>query len=361
MAKNALLGARDSDKVEAIRIWFAGLLASHVLDALLVLLEEKDKAPAMALVSSPDRIKYANPFAPIIPGNAAGIVSRITRIARPRKSIGVVLRPCEIRALIELVKLKQGNLENVTIIGMDCTGTYSRANYGKAPKYDEAITVELRTACQVCEYPSSVNADLTVSTVGPEDTSNVFLMAHNNKGEELLRDSSLPEPATEDLAKRTKILMGIQNKHIEAKKSLFEILDKKIYGPENLTKALAACTGCHNCRIMCPICYCKECFFDSPTFDWEADKYLEWAREKGAMKMPSDTLLYHLTRLNHMAASCVGCGMCSEACPNEVPVFDIFHLVSSRVQDELGYIPGRDINEELPLSVFKEDEFQDIG
>jgi hypothetical protein len=36
----------------------------------------------------------------------------------------VVLRSREIRALIELVKLQQANLDNLTIIGVDCLGTY---------------------------------------------------------------------------------------------------------------------------------------------------------------------------------------------------------------------------------------------
>lgn len=86
-----------------------------------------------------------------------------------------------------------------------------------------------------------------------------------------------------------------------------------------------------------------------------------WAERKGALKMPADTLLYHLTRLNHMVTSCVGCGMCSEACPNDVPVFDIFKLVGYYVQKEFDYVPGRSIDEEPPLVVFKEDELGNIG
>jgi formate dehydrogenase subunit beta len=112
---------------------------------------------------------------------------------------------------------------------------------------------------------------------------------------------------------------------------------------------------------MCPICYCKECFFDSATFDWEAEKYLGWAEKKGALKMPTDTLLYHLTRLNHMVASCVGCGMCQEACPNDVPVFSVFRLVGAQVQGDFNYVPGRSLEEEPPLTVFREDELGEIG
>jgi len=77
--------------------------------------------------------------------------------------------------------------------------------------------------------------------------------------------------------------------------------------------------------------------------------------------MPTDTLLFHLTRMNHMATSCVGCGLCSDACPNDVPVFRLFRLVGAKAQETLGYVPGRSLDEELPLSTFREDEFQEMG
>jgi formate dehydrogenase subunit beta len=112
---------------------------------------------------------------------------------------------------------------------------------------------------------------------------------------------------------------------------------------------------------MCPICYCKECFFDSATFESEADEYFKWAEKKGALKMPNDTLLFHLTRLNHMAVSCVGCGMCQEACPHGIPVFNIFSLVGAQLQKQFDYVPGKDITEEPPMTVFRENELGEIG
>ncbi|MHC4789323.1 MAG: hypothetical protein ACYS8K_09010, partial [Planctomycetota bacterium] len=45
--------------------------------------------------------------------------------------IGVVLRPCEIRAFIELVKLQQASIDPFLIIGVDCWGTYSVQDYAE--------------------------------------------------------------------------------------------------------------------------------------------------------------------------------------------------------------------------------------
>jgi formate dehydrogenase subunit beta len=86
-----------------------------------------------------------------------------------------------------------------------------------------------------------------------------------------------------------------------------------------------------------------------------------WASRRGALRMPTDTLLFHLTRMNHMATSCVGCGLCSEACPNDIPVSRLFRLVGARTQAALEYLPGRSLDDELPLTTFREDEFQELG
>jgi formate dehydrogenase subunit beta len=112
---------------------------------------------------------------------------------------------------------------------------------------------------------------------------------------------------------------------------------------------------------VCPICYCKTCVFKSAVFDHEPMKYVEWTQQKGAYRLPSDTMLFHLTRLNHMGLSCVGCGMCTEACPAELPVGMVFRAVGQRLQETFDYLPGRDLEEPLPLITFKADEWTDVG
>jgi formate dehydrogenase subunit beta len=86
-----------------------------------------------------------------------------------------------------------------------------------------------------------------------------------------------------------------------------------------------------------------------------------WANQKGAYRLPSDTMLFHLTRLNHMDLSCVGCGMCTQACPAELPVGLVFRAIGQRVQETFDYVPGRSVDEPLPLVTFKEDEWLEVG
>ncbi len=147
----------------------------------------------------------------------------------------------------------------------------------------------------------------------------------------------------------------------EKREKFFERTKEEIGGLENLSTVFSPCIKCHNCRTVCPVCYCRECFFDSPTFDLEADRYLGMAEKKGAVRMPTNTLLFHLTRMTHMGTSCVGCGCCEEACPNGIPLLKIFQLTGDRVQKLFDYIPGRSLEDELPLAAFREDELQWIG
>ena len=76
-------------------------------------------------------------------------------------------------------------------------------------------------------------------------------------------------------------------------------------------KELEYCRKCNNCQRACPICYCCECIFDSDLFDHSPEKYLEWVEKKGVIRIPTDTLMFHMTRMAHMALSCVGCGQCT--------------------------------------------------
>ena len=46
---------------------------------------------------------------------------------------------------------------------------------------------------------------------------------------------------------------------------------------QGLLQEFSACIRCHNCMINCPICYCRECIFRTPTFEHESQLYFQWA------------------------------------------------------------------------------------
>jgi len=112
--------------------------------------------------------------------------------------------------------------------------------------------------------------------------------------------------------------------------------------------------------VACPVCYCKECVFVTAVFDHEPSQYLQWSQRKGVIKLPTDTIFFHITRLAHISTACVGCGQCSNACPNDIPVMELFRAIAHQTQKAFNYQAGRDLDDKPPLSEFQEDEFQEV-
>jgi len=90
------------------------------------------------------------------------------------------------------------------------------------------------------------------------------------------------------------------------------------------------------------------------------ENYLMRAKNKGGLRFPPDTLLFHLGRMSHMVFSCVSCGTCEDACPVSIPIAQVFALVADNAQELFHYVPGENIGEPHPLVTFKEEEFRDI-
>ena len=201
----AILPVENQGVIGAIRQFLAGLLEKKLVDALLVPLELPTGDNVVpTIVSSPEQLQRANPLAPVMPVSSSRLVSRITMVSSSPERLGVVLRSCELRALVELVKLKQASLENLLLIGIDCFGTYSIDDYGKLIQESSSPTDDflnriregkedslLRQACQICEYPAPMGADLTIGLLGAKLDTGVLLVAGTPEGEKIIQELGL--------------------------------------------------------------------------------------------------------------------------------------------------------------------------
>jgi formate dehydrogenase subunit beta len=376
MASTAKIKIEGQNLVTSLQGFFKTLLQAEEVSALLVAQHLPMKNAVMpTLVTDPEKLDGADPLAPVFPINAAKVVSRLTR--KPIKGkVAVVLRPCEIRAFIELVKLKQGSPEDVILIGMDCLGAYSNVNYPsfagdngtastlqfynniQAGKGTTINGFDVSPACKACEYPIPQNADLLIGLVGIDTNDHLLFKANTEAGEALLE--SLALPATKEPENRTEAIEKLVAERIAYRDQMFAETSEATADLNKLMNYLGNCVNCYNCRVACPVCYCKECVFLTDVFDHEPSQYLRWAKRKGILKMPTDTVFFHVTRIAHMSTACIGCGQCSNACPNNIPVMEIFRTVASYTQKAFDYEPGKSLEDEPPLSIFREDEFQEV-
>jgi formate dehydrogenase subunit beta len=374
--KTAKIKVKDGDLLTTLRDFFRSILQLEDISAILVPQHLPGKNVVMpTLVTDPKKLNGIDPLAPFFPFNGAKIVSRLTRKPMGAK-VAVVLRPCEIRAFFELVKLKQGRTEEVVVIGIDCLGAFKNDDYiqineKKGKEFTsrfckdalsgEKMTFEgfdLASSCKACENPVPNGADILIGLFGVDTNNHVLVQAWTPKGEAIYDNLDLFD--SEEPAERLAAIESVVAERTAYRDKMFAEITEATNSLEKLNTYFAECVNCYNCRVACPVCYCKECVFVTDVFNHEPVQYLRWANRKGVIKMPTDTVFYHMTRIAHMSTSCVGCGQCSNACPNDIPVMELFRTVSYHTQKAFEYEAGRSIEDDLPLSVFREDELAEV-
>ncbi|RLA18843.1 MAG: formate dehydrogenase [Gammaproteobacteria bacterium] len=376
MAITAKIEVNNQDLLAALQDFFRSVLQLEEISAILVPQRLPMKNVVMPmLVTDPEQLNGVDPLAPYFPMNASKVVSKLTRKPMGGR-VAVVLRPCEIRAFVELIKLNQGRMDEVVIIGLDCLGAFRNTDYLRFtvddPEkstirfYESALSgngsgvdgIDLSPACKACEHPIPSGADILIGLFGVDTNDHLLLQTQSPSGEGLVGKLNLN--AIEEPPARKEAIDALVAGRTAFRDQMFTETSEATDSLEKLTAYLGACVNCYNCRIACPVCYCKECVFSTDVFNHDPSQYLQWSQMKGAIKMPTDTVFYHLTRLAHMSTACIGCGQCSNACPNDIPVMELFRTLSQRTQEAFGYEAGRDIDEAPPLSEFREDEFSDI-
>jgi formate dehydrogenase subunit beta len=378
MGEFASLPVDTNGPVAAVRDLLGRLLGEGHVCAVLVMMQTYDGLGLQpALVSRADRLEKANPFLPVMPVHLARMASLLTErepAEGPAKRIAVVLRPCELRALVELAKLKQADLGQLLTIGIDCAGTYETSEWKNwASSEERAFELYLdaarqgspdsprppyRHACRICETPSAWNADLSLHLIGVEGGLLVEAPAPA-----LLQAVGLSVGA--DSAAHIRGVNRLREIRSARRKARLDEVDAQFRveaeGQPGLVQAFEACQRCHNCTVACPICYCKECLFRTDNMRYEPRHYLDGSERKGAARLPGDTVAFQLTRLCHVSTSCVGCGLCTSACPADLPVDALFQAVARRTQGLFDYVPGRSLDDPLPPASYERTEFSELG
>jgi formate dehydrogenase subunit beta len=376
MAKQATVKVLEEKTEEAIIRFLKSLLEKGVVEALLVPkgLPSGDGF-VQTLIRDPGKMEGVCALAPTMPVQSARAASYLS-IKNLGKKVGAVLKACEIRAIVELTKFLQVKLENLYLIGVDCPGTFEVTDYAKMVqegKGGEKLGRELlkgmktgeviqpsgyafRPACEMCEYPVP-KADIVIKLFGYPIDQEIGVEV-GEKLEKEVEEKGILSFSEKETTSRNETVSKVIAERMKKRDAVFQEFRGVVKDLRSFLDRFSTCIRCHNCMVACPICYCKECVFRTAVFEHDGDQLLRWADRKGGIRMPTDTLIFHLIRMSHMVTSCIGCGLCDSACPSRLPVASLFRSVGDKIQKMFQYVPGRDEKEVPPVATFREDELK---
>ncbi|MBN1160488.1 MAG: Coenzyme F420 hydrogenase/dehydrogenase, beta subunit C-terminal domain [Dehalococcoidales bacterium] len=305
--------------------------------------------------------------------------------------LAVVVKPCDARAIIELAKRTQINLDNLLLIGLNCTGTLPSVKAKTMMKEifevdpaevvgedieDNVLTITLkdgsekkedlakleeqgygrRENCRRCEINIPVMADIACGKWGTTNKETTFIETCSEKGAQFIQSAvdggciTVEEPSTASINDRKK-------KDQAAIELAKQWQDKDFSGLEKMSTEerfshwfaqFGQCIKCYGCRDACPICYCKDCFL-------EADRGYITPGE-----IPPD-VMFPMVRVAHVMDSCVNCGQCEDVCTMDVPISLLVFLLNKKMSDIFKYEPGMDVTKLPPLRTTTDQELKLTG
>jgi formate dehydrogenase subunit beta len=220
---------------------------------------------------------------------------------RKGKTTGIVVKPCDSRAINLLINESQIERDKIFVIGVACPGLSQKA--WKRPGAD------LLPACQSCRQHTPVLYDFLAGEPAAEP--------------------ELPEPYP-DVAE------------MEAKSPE----ERRAFWQEQFSR----CIRCNACRQVCPGCYCPECFADRLDPLWV-----------GIRIAPPENEMWNFMRAFHLAGRCIGCYQCERVCPVHIPLSLLNRKLEKECLDMFGFEAGIDAAVEPPFATFKKDEKLGVG
>ncbi len=322
------------------------------LYGMLVTLDDGGSHATPRFITDPAAILQINPFRPLMELNAARLIPAILA-THPDARIGALLRPCEMRALVEMSKHTPMPLDRLLTISVDCLGTlpadeyqWRRERLEKGHSADDTarsdelaqeaikfarqgglVPYRYRTACQVCASPASGQADVNLHVLGLPVHQKMLVSVRALEVAKTLALNGYANGSVDEglIQQHERILSRMSERHARLIQRLNDSLGGLLPADvDALIHRLEACGDCQACMDACPICS-----VDRP----ERDAQGHYARPA----------------VMRWLVSCAGCGMCEQACPKSLPTAAIFAHIRRQLDQQYNYAPGGSLDEQLPL------------
>jgi formate dehydrogenase subunit beta len=260
-----------------------------------------------------DGLKQVDLFAPLMKRNAAAVLTE--QMGQATRSTAALLRPCEARAVSDLVRRGKLSRDRLLTIGYDCLSTFSEDDFvergareGGALRMEEEalqfarlggiLAYRNRRACQSCPRPAPSDVDIVIGFLGTPVRKSILVQV---KGEATAVRLGLAEltdgPASDALVEsRAKTVAQIEARNRRTAERFIRALSADL--PSDVEELIAFFDKCAPCQLCLESC----------------------ALYDGDLIALSERELGRAARVGRWLAACVGCGMCEQACPREMPL-----------------------------------------
>lgn len=327
MSVRRLLKVDERDPLSTARALLSHVWMEAKLDGMLIPSWIEDQPfPTSVFQHDPQSLTQSDPFTPIMPQNTAGVAAELVQ-QYPDKRLGLSLRPCELRSLVQLADRDGIDLSNTLLISTDCLSVFPLEDVhwrlGEVRDKDQLTRDALQFAaqggilpsrfkksCQLCDIPYPLSADMQIELLGIA-THQHLIVGFSDKA--LSMGMALDSLAAEEIPReiderRQQVLDKLANWRRRSMAYTQSHLDEKLATLPGFVHHLQSCESCRTrLQEQCPLF--AEAQIGSPDF--------------------SD-----LASIEAWISSCGGCGMCDYHCPDAYPLFTVilhlYHRITSQ-------------------------------
>ncbi|MEI7815913.1 MAG: hypothetical protein WCI45_01865 [Desulfuromonadales bacterium] len=288
---------------EAIRVEAARILSEGEVTAVVGYAAARRKGSAQPIVINTAADAGQLIFTPSCVNNLAVYLTKAKKEISKTGKIGIVVKGCDLKALVGLMGESQLKREDMYLIGVPCIGVL-------------ASTVQPATG-------------LTAETIAPKCTE---------------CDAHLPQ-GCDFVPAQTPVVTKLEHKYAAeiARLEALTPAERWAYWKEQFTK----CIKCYACRQVCPFCFCEQCLCD---------------RNKPQMvdttPRPAGNAAWHIVRAMHLAGRCAGCAECERVCPMDIPLNLLNRKMAMELKELYDYEAGFDVLDKGPLTMFTDKDDQ---
>ena len=246
------------------------------------------------------------------------------------RKIGVVVKGCDSKGVVELLAENLITREEVKIFGMGCNGTVNVSRI--LAKLPEGAKIEgcVGRGNKIVVTAAGQEYEMTMAEVAQDKCRTCV------KPNAVVSDVFVGKPTTEPEAPadgRSPALRFLDSLSLEERMGYWK-------------GQMERCIACHACRGACPMCVCRDhCVSDSRDPAWVTQE--DTVQQK---------LFFQLIHAQHLAGRCTGCTECERACPMDIPVFALKQQFGRTIQKIFNYGAGLDVNATPPLLTYQVEE-----